>query len=206
MFRGLFSGQKKDPVEAFWEWFQANETRIWKIDQDTGKIYQMIRDALDRVNPALTFEIGMSITDGKRQLFLSDGGNSTFTGQLEMLHQAAPILTRWQIIKHTTTPAARLVTPHADTAAPGEEIRFQLFNDGDKVGILVMFSNYQEAKRDIFARLAPDLLKDAIGFQSYLNLVGFVDYAGPESNLYANARPLAELGKAFEEYYRINRQ
>jgi hypothetical protein len=36
--------------------------------------------------------------------------------------------------------------------------------------------------------------------------VGFIDYAGPESNFFSNARPLSELGKALVDYYRIYRQ
>ena len=206
MLRQLFSGNKKDPVEGFWEWFEANEARLWKIDQDTEKIYRMIREALDRVNPGLTFEIGMAVADGRRQFFLSDGGNSNYTLQVEDLHRAAPELARWQIIKHTVAPVAQAAVAIDRATKADADVRFQIFNDGDKVGILMMFPNYQESKRDIFARIAPDLLKEAIGEPGLVNRVGFIDYAGPESNFFANARPLSELGKAVKEYYRIYRQ
>jgi hypothetical protein len=206
MFRQLFSGQKKDPVDVFWEWFKANEAQLWKIDQDTEKIYRMIRDALDKVCPGLTFEIAMAVMDGRRQFFISDGGNSRNTLQVDDLHRAAPELARWQIIKHTSTPLAQMAVAIDGSTKTEEDVRFQLFNDGDKVGMLLMFPNYLESKRDIFARIASDLLKEAIGEQILLSRVGFIDYAGPESNFYSNARPLSDLGKAFEEYYRINRQ
>jgi hypothetical protein len=206
MLRQLFSGQKKDPVEMFWEWFKANEAQLWKIDQDTDKIYRMIRDALDKVCPGLTFEIGMAVADGRRQFFISDGGNSSYTIQVDDLHRAAPELARWQIIKHTAAPVAQMGVAKAGSTNNEAAVRFQLFNDGDKVGILMMFSNYQESKRDTFARIAPDLLKEEIGEQGFLNRVGFIDYAGPESNFFSNARPLSELGKALVDYYRIYRQ
>jgi len=203
MLKQLFSGQKKDSTQVFWEWFQANETRIWKIDQDTHKVYQMVRNALDKVGPGLTFEIGMSVADGRRQFFISDGGNSNYTTQVDDLYQAAPSLPRWQIIKHTSAQSTPMVVSPDKPITPDEGVRFQLFNDGDKVGILLMFSNYQDSKRDTFARIAPDLLKDALGDQGYLNRVGFIDYAGPESNFYANAQPISELKRAFEAFFRI---
>ena len=206
MLRQLFSGQKKDPVEVFWEWFKANESQLWKIDQDTEKVYRMIRDALDKVCPGLTFEIGMAVADGRRQFFLSDGGNSSYTTQADDLHRAAPDLVRWQIIKHTSAPIVQTEAAAALPTKTGADVRFQLFNDGDKVGILLMFSNYLESKRDIFARIAPDLLKEEIGEQMLQSRVGFIDYSGPESNFYANAHALSDLGKALGEYYRINRQ
>jgi hypothetical protein len=206
MLRQLFSGNKQDPVDEFWEWFKANETRLWKIDQDTEKVYRMIREALDRVNPGLTFEVAMAVADGRRQFFISDGGNSSYTLQVHDLHRAAPELSRWQIIKHTAAPVAQGAVAMDKPTKTEADVRFQLFNDGDKVGILMMFPNYQEAKRDIFARIAPDLLKEAIGEQGLVNRVGFIDYAGPESNFFPNARPLSELGKALEEYYRIYRK
>ncbi len=206
MLRQLFSGQKKDPVEVFWEWFMANEAQLWKIDQDTEKIYRLIRVALDKVCPGLTFEIAMAVTDGKRQFFISDGGNSSYTIQVDDLHRAAPDLARWQIIKHTSTPIVGTGVATTGASKTEEDIRFQLFNDGEKVGILLMFANYMESKRDTFARIAPDLLKEAIGEQMLMSRVGFIDYSGPESNFYTNARPLSDIGKALEEYYRINRQ
>jgi len=206
MLRQLFSGHKKDPVDEFWEWFQANDVRIWKIDQNTEKIYKLVRDALDKVSPGLTFEIAMSVTDGRRQLFISDGGNSNYTPQLEDLHRAAPALAHWQIIKHTSTSLTPTAVVVDTPALTNDAVRFQLFNDGEKVGVLLMFSNFQDSKRDLFARIAPDMLKDALGEQGFMNRVGFIDYAGPESNFFSKARPLSELGKAFEEYYRFYRQ
>jgi hypothetical protein len=206
MLKRLFSGDKKDPAEAFWGWFQENETRIWKIDQDTEKIYQMVRNAINAYCPGLTFEIGMSIVDGRRQFFISDGGDIRYALKVAELHDAAPNMSHWQIIKHSsaqTTPTA----PVADNPTTGsEDTHFQLFNDGEKVGILFMFDNYQESKRDIFARIASDLLKSALGEQGVQNRVGFIDYAGTDSNFYATARPLSELSRAFEEYYRNYRQ
>ncbi len=113
----------------------ANEAQLWKIDQDTEKIYRMIRDALDKVCPGLTFEIAMAVTDGKRQFFISDGGNSSYTLQVDDLHRAAPDLARWQIIKHTSAPIAQMAV--ADKLDPPKPKRMFVFSSstmGIKLG------------------------------------------------------------------------
>ena len=165
----------------------------------------MIRDAIDQYCPGPQIEIAMSVRDGRRQLFISDGGDSRYTEIVEALCKAAPAMPHWQVITHGSAiiqQAAEPATASLDAAVTDEAIRFQLFNDGDKAGILMMFPDYVEEKRDVFARIGPGLLKDALGEEVFENRVGFIDYAGTESNFYQTARGLSGLLKAFEEHFR----
>jgi hypothetical protein len=205
MLNKLFSQQRGISPEAFWEWFQANETKIWDIDQNTEKVKRILRNALDQVCPDLVFEIGMSVVDGKRQLFISDGGNPSKSPVVENLYLAAPAMDHWRIIKDISTGSSPVGTGMDTAAASIINARFQLFNDGDRIGILLMFENYRESERSDFARIGPVLLNKTLGEQDVANRVGFVDYAGPESNFYPDARPLSELRKAVDNYFHIYR-
>lgn len=204
MFRNLFSSQSDTP-EGFWKWFLANEARIWAIDQNPQKVTRMIQEAIDQFCPGLEIEIAMSVRDGRRQLFISDGGRSENASKAEALYRAAPAMSLWQVIQHGSTPLTQPPVQSTPDEAPttDEGIRFQFFNDGERVGILLMFPNYVEAKRDTLAHVAPGLIKDALGEQAYTNRVGFVDFAGADSNFYPNARPLSVLRNAFDEYFRF---
>jgi hypothetical protein len=203
MLKSLFSQYSQDSPEAFWEWFQENESRIWKIDRDPEKISKMVRNALDQYNTDLEFEIAFSVVDGKRQFFISDGGIDSLTPFVDRLCQAAPALEHWRVINNLKQENMPLIVEPDNRARGDAEPRFQFFNDGDKVGILLLFPEYNESTRDQFLIRGPIMLKEVLGEEDFTYRVGFIDYAGAESNLYENARPLSELRRAFEQYFNL---
>jgi hypothetical protein len=203
MLKSLFSQYSKDSPEAFWEWFQEKESRIWNIDRDPEKVSKMVRNALDQYHPDLEFEIALSVVDGKRQFFISDGGINSMAPFVDRLCQAAPALEHWRVIKNYSQQNILGIIEPDNRANQDNEPRFQFFNDGDKVGILLLFPDYNESTRDQFLINGPIMLKEVLGEEDFTYRVGFIDYAGAESNLYENARPLSDLRRAFDQYFNL---
>jgi hypothetical protein len=201
MLKNLFSQNKKGSQAEFWAWFVANEDKIWNIDRNQDKVIRMIGEALDRVDPGLAFEIGMEVEDGKREFILSADGIRSNMPKVESLYLSAPDMARWRIIKYRQRAPFGGKIRMAGKEISAEDVRFQVFNDGEKVGILLMFDDFTEERRNQFAGIGFLFLDKALGELDVMTRVGFVDFAGPESNFYADARRLTELPKAFDEFF-----
>jgi hypothetical protein len=201
ILKNLFTQNKKGSQVEFWDWFVANEARIWNIEHNPDKVIRLVGEALDRVHPGLAFEIGMEVEDGKREFILSADGISSNIPKVESLYLTAPVFARWRIIKYRQRSAFGGKIRMADKEISAEDVRFQTFNDGEKVGILLMFDDFTEERRNQFASIGFLFLDKALGEQDVMTRVGFVDFAGPESNFYADARRLPELPGAFDEYF-----
>jgi hypothetical protein len=201
MLKNLFTQNKKGSQAEFWEWFVSNETRIWDIDRNQEKVIRMVSEALNRLQPGLTFEIGMDVVDGQREFILSADGISSNIPKVESLYLSAPVLARWRIIKYRQRSTFGGKIRMAGKEISAEDVRFQIFNDGEKVGILLLFEDFTQERRNQFAGIGFILLDKIIGEQDVMTRVGFVDLAGPESNFYADAHRLPELPKAFDEYF-----
>jgi hypothetical protein len=201
MLKNLFTQNKKGSQAEFWDWFVSNEARIWNIEHNTDKVIRLVGEALDRFQPGLAFEIGMQIEDGKREFILSADGIRSNIPTVESLYLSAPVLARWRVIKYRQRSAFGGKIRMAGKEISAEDVRFQTFNDGEKVGILIMFDDFTEERRNQFAGIGFIFLDKALGEQDVMTRVGFVDFAGPESNFYVDARRLPELPKAFDEYF-----
>ena len=84
--------------EGFWQWFVANEDRIFTFESNRETIFDEIADRLHRINPNLTFEFG-PIEDGKREFVISAGGIKSAFSAVEELYANAPKLEKWIFIK-----------------------------------------------------------------------------------------------------------
>ena len=201
MLKNLFTQNKKGSQGEFWDWFLSNEDKIWNIDRNQEKVIRMIGDALNRYHPGLTFEIGMEVVEGKREFILSADGIRSNIPKVESLYLSAPDMARWQIIKYRQRSTLGGEIHMAGKVISAEDVRFQVFNDGEKAGILLLFEDFTQETRSQFAQIGFIFLDKAIGELDVMTRVGFVDIAGPESNFYADARRLPELPKAFDDYF-----
>ena len=199
---GSFDQTKNNRQAEFWSWFQQNETRIWNIDKDREKIARLVLDAIHLVDPGLSFEISKVGDKGKREFIISANGMSGNIPKVESLFLSAPEMPRWWVTKYRPRyPSIGQIKIWGKTIA-AEDIHFQVFNDGDKIGILLLFDDYSEDNQTQFIKLGFLLLDRALGEYDVMTKVGFVDYAGRESNLFTDAQRLPELPKVFDDYFK----
>ena len=193
---------KNSRQEEFWAWFQEHEAKIWNIDKNHEKVQRLVSDAIHKVDPALAFEIGRVDEIGKRVFVISANGLSTNIPKVESLFLTAPEMTRWRVAKYRPRLSVLGQISTFGKIIRAEDIRFQVFNDGDRIGILLLFDNYAEAKRDQFTRIGFIFLDRALGEYDVMTRVGFVDFAGKESNFYPEALRLPVLPKSFDAYFK----
>jgi len=202
MMNGLSNQNKNSRQEEFWTWFQEHEAKIWNIDKDQEKMLRMVSDAIHNVDPALAFEIGRVDEKGKRVFVISANGISTNIPKVESLFLTAPEMTRWRVAKYRPRLSSLGQISMFGKIIAAEDIRFQVFNDGDRIGILLMFDDYSEANRNQFTRIGFIFLDRTLGEYDVMTRVGFVDFAGKESNFYPDATRLPELPKSFDAYFK----
>jgi len=203
MLKGLFNPNKNHRQADFWAWFQENEGKIWNIDKNREKVVDMLSEAIHLVDPGLTFEIGAVDEYGKREFVLSADGISSNIPKVESLFLSAPELARWRVIKYR--PRSSIANAQIEMGGKkisAGDIRFQVFNDGEKIGILLLFESYSAERRNQFAAFGFLFLDRALGEYDVMTRVGFVDFAGRESNLFADARRLPELPGMFDDYFK----
>src|SRR5258708_38332693 len=85
--------------DAFWQWFERNETRMFNFESDRATVFRALAAELSRVNPDLTFEFGAVRPDGTRQFVISAGGIKSAFSAVESLYSKAPKLRRWVWVK-----------------------------------------------------------------------------------------------------------
>jgi hypothetical protein len=107
----------------------------------------------------------------------------------------------WRITKYRPRLSSLGKIEMFGKSIAAEDIRFQVFNDGEKIGILLMFDDYTEKNRDQFVGIGFIFLDRSLGEYDVMTKVGFVDFSGKESNFYPGAPQLPQLSKVFDEYF-----
>ncbi len=162
----------------------------------------MVSEAIERVDQGLSFEIGAVDDLGKREFILSANGISSNIPKVESLFLTAPEMPHWRVRKYRprlSSPGQIVVNGKTIAAT---DIRFQVFNDDDKIGILLLFDDYSEENQSQFIKIGFRFLDRTLGEYDVMTRVSFVDYAGKESNMYSGALRLLELPKVFDDYFK----
>ena len=64
--------KKKDPVEAFWQYFKDHERELYNFrDEDVEKLFGDLHKLISKVNKQLVFSIPKQLVDEKREFTIS---------------------------------------------------------------------------------------------------------------------------------------
>jgi hypothetical protein len=186
--------------DVFWQWFAANETRIFNFETDQTIVFDQLTKELSRVNNDLTFEFG-PVRAGKREFVISAGGIREAFPSVEALYAKAPPLKRWIWVKYRPR---RL--PINDIAFGGRQIRaadvrYVLTKDGERAGIVLFFDKYSKDEDRFFGQVGYLLLDEALGEYAIETKVGYIEFQSRDSKYFPRSRPLNELPEHFDEYF-----
>ncbi|MEI4768110.1 hypothetical protein WAX74_00355 [Psychrobacillus sp. FJAT-51614] len=98
MIRNLF--KRKDPIEAFWEWFVDHEEELYLLrDEDSENLLKGLDAASRKVNRQLSFSIELEKNrEKKRELTIGAYGNPNNFPDVIRLVEAAPQSERFSIV------------------------------------------------------------------------------------------------------------
>ena len=93
MLTKLFGG---NPQKKSWKWFAAHADDLAAITRGDEPILDEVTEALHKVNPGLSFEIGLAST-GQLEFFVSANGRRALFPAVEELVASAPPIPNWRI-------------------------------------------------------------------------------------------------------------
>ncbi len=201
----LFSIFKKKspltPEEEFWSWFSENEERLYEFEQDQDKVFGDLAEEMKKVDPDLVFEFSLVLNEGKREFVISAGGIQSAFSSAEKLHAAAPDLERWMWVKFRPRRSPLMKVNIGDATIDPDEVHYLMAEDGDKVGLVLFFEDYNEPNENLFSIVAYSLLDQALGEYAVETQVGFIEFEGRDCEHFSQAFPLKELAGSFDEYW-----
>ena len=201
MVLGLFGAKTRPAPEAeFWQWFAANEDRLFAWESDREVTFDKLAAALRKVHPDLTFEFG-PVVDGKREFVISAGGIKDAFAAVEALYGSAPEMKRWQWVKFRPRRAPLNDIEFGGRSIRAEEVHYLLASDEPKVGIVLFFDGYNEAEKSVFGQIGYLMLDEALGEYAVEMQVGFIEFHSRDSEYFPQASLLAELPAHFDEFW-----
>lgn len=187
------------PEVAFWNWFAANEGRLFALDSEDDPLFSDLAEVLEAVHPDLSFELG-SVTDGRREFVISASGKPSAFPVVERLHRMAPHLGQWQWVRFRPRRLPLHAIEFGGKSVRVEDVHYALVRDAQRVGIILFLEAYSRAEQTVFGRIGQLLLDEALGEYAVACYLGFVELQSRASRYFPHASPLSELPAAFEEF------
>lgn len=152
----LFNFYSKNNSKDFWNWFIANQDKVFSIKTSNEPIADEFTNRLKRVDKYLAWSIGGSASDSKRDLIISAGGIKASFPEVVKLTDAAPKnLTRWNIIAFSPKAKTDSITYNNKTVNI-DDIYFSSVKSGEKYNVNVYVKNYEKGIDDSIVYLFLD--------------------------------------------------
>jgi hypothetical protein len=161
------------PEQAFWKWFQNNETMLFDFEKDQEKNFDRLAAEMHKVDPALTFEFGPK-EGGRREFVISADGIRSAFPKVEALYAAAPSLGRWKFIKFRPRRRPFDVT-FGNVSVNARSVLVGLKAAGPKADITVFMPGYSPSARKAYTSVAFILLDHALGEYDVETRVGDIE-------------------------------
>lgn len=201
----IFGCKKKTEEEQFWNWFKKNESMLFKFNDNNmdiafNKLGKELGKELNRIHEDLTFEFSPVLDNGKKEFIISASGMKDAFPKVESLYNSAPSLGNWIFIKYRPRRKPMDISMNNKTFKV-EDIKCQIFKDGDKLGVMVFFEDYNESESSLFGQVGFLLLDQAIGEYDVATRLGFIEFAPMDSKYVKEAFLFSELTERFDEFY-----
>jgi len=195
----MTSKSKQSRETRFWEWFQANEDRLFNFEREQEKVFGELMRELHRIHKSLTFEFS-SVQENKRQFVISaDGHREAFPAVIK-LGDAAPDLPRWQFIKFRPRRSDSCTVGIGNVMISSDEVEFTLEPEARKVSITLFLGDAKYFDERIFGHIAFLLLDHTLGEYDVETFIGRVDFKPREAMSTLEKRPLQDLPAFFDRF------
>jgi hypothetical protein len=187
--------------KAFWDWFQANDERLYNFERDQKHTFDLLQSELGKVDKNLTFEFG-PIENGRREFIISADGIREAFPKVESLYTAAPALPRWKVVKYRPRREPMDIAL-GDLRVDCHAIVFGLQPHGDKVDLTIYLPGYSEHTQDKYQSVAFLFLDQALGEYDVETRVGYIELKARDEAP-PRALSLAQLPPAFDKLLKPN--
>jgi len=198
MIFGIFGdGASAKREDAFWKWFQANDSCLFSWEKDPESTFRTLTEQLGRINADLTFEFG-PVVNGRRDFVISASGIKAAFPAVEALYSKAPTMSRWNILKFRQRRMPMQDIEFEGKTVRVEDVRYLMAKDDDKIGLLLFFDGYNEREAAILDQIGYLFLDQALGEYTVEMHVGFIEFRSESSEYFSQSSPLSELPAHFD--------
>ena len=187
--------------EAFWNWFQSNDERLYYFERDQERVFDLLQSELGKVDKNLTFEIG-PIENGRREFIISADGIREAFPKVESLYTAAPQLARWKILKYRPRREPMDIAV-GDLRIHCDAVAVDLRPRTDMVDLTMYMPGYSAQTRDQYKRIAFLFLDQALGEYDVETKVGEIELK-PRDEAPSSALSLAKLPAAVDRLSKLH--
>jgi hypothetical protein len=194
---GLGKKVNREAREKFWQWFVANEDRLFHFERNQEKVFAALSNQLKMVDPDLCFEFGPA--DGSREFVISAGGITKAFQAVISLTDAAPKLPRW---KFTAFRPRRIILNsirYKEKSIGPDDISCTLLLSPteQKVGLRLFINGYREDDVD-FKVIGYLMLDETLGEFDVETRLGGIEMLAPEVKTVGHRIPLSDLASHFD--------
>jgi hypothetical protein len=187
--------------KAFWDWFQANDERLYNFERDQEHTFDLLQSELRKVDKNLTFEFGL-IENGRREFIISADGIREAFPKVESLYAAAPVLPRWKVVKYRPRREPMDIAL-GDLRVDCHAVVVDLEPRGDKMDLTMYLPGYSGRTQDKYKGVAFLFLDQALGEYDVETRVGYIELKARDEAP-PRALPLAQLPTAFDKLLKPN--
>ena len=181
--------------ELFWKWFEQHQEQLLHFEADRDKHFDMVADALQKVDSHLTFEFGPA--EAKREFVISAGGIRDAFSAVVSLVNAAPAMPDWRITAFRPRRTPLNTVEFRGKLANPQEVQFSLLDNGRTAGIRLFIPHFLEGDSD-WRQIGYLLLDDALGEYDVETRLGFIKMYSPEVSTSEKRYRFAALPELFD--------
>lgn len=163
MFLNLF--KKKDPIEAFWQYFMDNERELYNFrDEDIDKLFGDLHKLINKVNKQLVFSMPKQLVNDKREFTISAGSVGNNFPDVIRLVEAAPEMERFTIVAFNQRNDDEFGAISNDIELTREDVFFSYTYDPEYSAFYLelYIKGFQEDNDDYY-EVAMELLEIVVG-------------------------------------------
>ncbi|HEY6181424.1 MAG TPA: hypothetical protein VIW67_04210 [Terriglobales bacterium] len=160
------------PEQAFWQWFQNNESSLFDFEKNREKIFNELSAEMHKVDPSLTFEFGPK-ENGQREFVISADGIREAFPKVEALYANAPKLPRWKFIKFRPRREPSDIS-YGGISIKAQSVSVLLVPNGQTADLTIFMPGYTETARSAYTTIAFLFLDEALGEYDVETRVGEV--------------------------------
>ena len=200
----LFNFLFETKEDKFWKWFSSKAEDIAKAEQQNDPVIEQMVIELRKVNPDLVYEMSGVKNQKVIDFTVSADGKYELIPVVQKLVSKKPDLENWNITAFRQRNNTIYNFEMNDIKITGNGVKYLFVKDKDpnKISILLFFPNFSEEKRNDFGGAAYIFMDGIVGEYDVMTKIGFIDVFGFDSKYMINAKPLDELVKEFDEYFK----
>ncbi len=168
--------KKKDPIEAFWNWFLIHKDQFHKTDDSNKGLHlDMILAKISKVQPELSIEISRE-QNGIRELTISPEGDRAKFEIVESIVAKAPAIDGWKIVGFRQPIGFDFTLEYQNIRLTPSELYFYPINENGILDLIIYGNNFNHYDFNTLAHYGLIMMDNVLGEYDCVTKVRYYDF------------------------------